>query len=90
MLAVYHHHLLPTQSQLSSSTTSSRGVSKQVKPTLNYANNNNIPNLNSNILHIKITSHVVGQLVPVSSNLLVTGTSSDTASFLYPSIIKKY
>ena len=34
--------------QLSSSTTSSRGVSKQVKPTLNYENsNNNIPNLNS-------------------------------------------
>jgi hypothetical protein len=66
--------------QLSSSTTSSRGVSKQVKPTLNYENSNNIPNLNSNILHIKITSPVVGQLVPVSSNLLVTGTSSDTAS----------
>jgi hypothetical protein len=77
--------------QLSSSTTSSRGVSKQVKPTLNYENsNNNIPNLNSDILHIKIASPLVGQLVPVSSNLLVTGTSSDTASFLYPSIIKKY
>jgi hypothetical protein len=67
-------------SQLSSSTTSSTGVSKQVKPTLNYANNNNIPNLNSNILHIKIASPLVGQLVPVSNNLLVTGTSSDTAS----------
>jgi hypothetical protein len=67
-------------SQLSSSTTSSTGVLKQVKPTLNYANNNNIPNLNSNILHIKIASPLVGQLVPVSNNLLVTGTSSDTAS----------
>ena len=56
-------------------------MSKQVKPTLNYENsNNNIPNLNSDILHIKIASPLVGQLVPVSSNLLVTGTSSDTAS----------
>ena len=64
-----------------SSSTSSRGVSKQVKPALDHANNNNnIANLNSNILHIKITSPLVGQLVPASSNLVVTGTSSDTAS----------
>jgi len=69
-----------------SSSTSSRGVSKQVKPALDHVNNNNnnnnnnIANLNSNILHIKITSPLVGQLVPASSNLVVTGTSSDTAS----------
>jgi hypothetical protein len=52
-------------------------ASNQVKPVFN---SNNMPNLNSSTLHIKITSPIEGQGISVGKNLTMTGTSSDNTA----------
>ncbi len=52
-------------------------TSNQVKPVFN---SNNMPNLNSSTLHIKITSPIEGQGISVGKNLTMTGTSSDNTA----------